>query len=185
LTSLIAHPNYLIILSRIAGVLEDAELVGMSTISLLSRINDTPSTEWGPGTIFGRVLLGIGEAVKDGFDKILIRQRLNILNSTFSHEPLPSTSLSQLYDDVLELSQCMRIVQIPNLYFAGYESMSADLASIVTSWATSIEHPSGPDDSRQNPYLLLLSLGRWPVVEIQLFLAQIIACMPHPWSVAP
>jgi hypothetical protein len=32
---------------------------------------------------------------------------------------------------------------------------------------------------------LLVGLGRWPVVEIQLFLVQIFACMPKEWFVVP
>jgi len=116
--------------TRITDVLEDPELARASTISSLSPTNDSTSTEWGPGTIFGRVLLGFGEAVKDGFDNIIIRRRLNTLNSLFSHEQsFPSTNLSQIYDDVLELSRCVRILP---LHFADNELISADLASIVT-----------------------------------------------------
>src|ERR1700733_7560913 len=97
--------------TSVAGVLEDPELVRMSTISSLSRTNDSTSTEWGPGTILGRVLLGFGEAVKDGFDNIIIRRRLNTLNSMFSHEQtLPSANVNQIYNDVLELSRCVCIV---------------------------------------------------------------------------
>jgi hypothetical protein len=91
-------------------LVEDHGLARITTINSLSLTNDssrsTASTEWGPGTVMGRVLLGFGEAVKDGIDNIIIRRRLSSLNSSFPHEEtLPSKHLDQIYDDVLELSR--------------------------------------------------------------------------------
>ena len=94
-------------------VTKEPELVRTISVTSLSLTYNTGSTttgstEWGPGTIMGRVLLGFGEAVKDGIDNIIIRRKLHTANAVFIHDKfskLSSKDAGQLYDDVLELSR--------------------------------------------------------------------------------
>lgn len=89
------------------------QLSRTSTASVVSSISSsastsTASTEWGPGTVMGRLLLGFGEAVKGGIDSMIIRRRLVTIRNRFPHKDSEVTSfknMEQAYDDLLELSR--------------------------------------------------------------------------------
>lgn len=62
-------------------------------------------TVLGIGSQSGRVLYAVGEAALRGIDGLKIRRRLGIISSTFPHNDLDPRDLTEIYDDVLELSR--------------------------------------------------------------------------------
>ena len=63
------------------------------------------STVRGIGSQSGRVLCAVGEAALRGIGGLKIRRRLGIISSTFPHNDLDPRDLTEIYDDVLELSR--------------------------------------------------------------------------------
>jgi hypothetical protein len=72
--------------------------------------NASSSTEWGPGTLLGKILSRFGEALKDQIDNIVIRRRLNSLKYLFSREGSDETFPAEVYDDLLELSRYVHAI---------------------------------------------------------------------------
>ncbi|KAJ7861869.1 hypothetical protein B0H13DRAFT_2354935 [Mycena leptocephala] len=66
------------------------------------------STQWGPGTIAGKVILAMGKAVVRGAEYLVIKRRLSAIKAIM---PCSDDDLSQhqnpenIFDDLLELSR--------------------------------------------------------------------------------
>lgn len=78
-------------------------------LSLFSQsTNSSCSTEWGPGTLSGKALVAVGEAVIRGVDAVIQRRKLSIYRKQFPHsdlDTLGAVNIDEMYADVLELSR--------------------------------------------------------------------------------
>jgi hypothetical protein len=89
---------------------EDADDLSIATswrtISSESLIPSSGSslTQWGPGTLSGKAIMAVGEAMLDAVENIIIRRRLRTIAKHFPHTdsmPVPG----KIYDDLVELSR--------------------------------------------------------------------------------
>lgn len=159
-----------------------------STLSLTSSScsesytasSSSGSTQWGPGTVMGRLLLGFGEKVKDRIDNLIIKRRLVTIRSRFPHEErVTFPNMREAYSDLLELSRYflswingIDIKQLlslsrPDLYRAQYRRQA--LVILLTQIGT-----------RQTTYVIE-GLQKWPAIELKLVICQLMACLPTTW----
>jgi hypothetical protein len=68
---------------------------------------DTSSdTTTGLGTLSGRVIIGLGDAVLQGIDYLVIHRALGVIKSAFPHDDDGAPdNIGTLYDNILELSR--------------------------------------------------------------------------------
>jgi hypothetical protein len=79
------------------------------TPSVITDNTDTSSdTVTGLGTLSGRMVLGLGDAIRRGVENFSIRKTLGIIVSVYPHDDdVAPENVGSLYDDLLELSRCI------------------------------------------------------------------------------
>lgn len=134
----------------------------------------------GIGSISGKVIYAFGEATLRGFENLIIRRRLKIINAVFPHkDTYTNKNIDRIYGDLLELSRCVpynrylravahrRQRSRPGLYQLEIRKQVLNL--LLTQIGT-----------RQTRHLMRC-LVKWPTSELTIFLAEIMTCMPPDW----
>jgi hypothetical protein len=82
------------------------------TPSVITDDTDASSdTVTGLGILSGRMVLGLGDAIKRGVENISIRKKLGMIVSIYPHDDdAPPENIGRLYDDLLELSRCIIVL---------------------------------------------------------------------------
>ncbi|KAG6911430.1 hypothetical protein DXG01_016527 [Tephrocybe rancida] len=115
------------------------------------------STIPGPGALSGKAILALGKATLRGAEFIIIRRRLNAIAGKF---PLPDTvnikGLEEMYDDLLELSRL-------HLYAGDIRDKALQILLFQISHR----------DTRH----FAKCLNKWPDVEIQIFLSELMTTL--------
>jgi hypothetical protein len=143
--------------------------------------SDTYTVKPGIGTISGRAIYALGEAGLRRMEMIMIRTKLTAVRGAFPHgDDTVVQNIEAIYDNVLELSRY--VVALLNV-------------KVSVAMPKHICRPglSNANFRKQALKLLLSQIGRrktrhllrylmkWPVVEIALFLSEVMACMPLDW----
>lgn len=82
------------------------------TPSVITDDTDASSdTVTGLGILSGRMVLGLGDAIKRGVENISIRKKLGMIVLIYPHDDdAPPENIGRLYDDLLELSRCIIVL---------------------------------------------------------------------------
>jgi len=150
------------------------------SIAITVATDTSSDTVSGLGTLSGRVVFGLGNAVLRGVDNLVVRRRLGIIVSVYPHDDdTAPENIGTLYDDLLELSRCMAMflsefVILKNVWWPRCGLYSAQIRKqALRVLLVQIKN-------RQTCYLIQ-QLVKWPFIEVALFLSEIIACMPPEW----
>lgn len=162
---LLAHSNF---------SLESVQSSRPSSIASFS----TAATAHGIGSQSGRVIYAVGEAALRGIENIIIRRNLSTILSRFPHYDAEMHDMSSIYNDVLELS---RYVNEPKSkkYLKNYQIIRAGVYNTsIQKYALRVLIVQ---ISTCHTRHLIDHLAKWPSVEIGIFLAEVMACMPLNW----
>ena len=133
------------------------------------------STQWGPGALAGKAILGLGKAVIRGVEYLVISRRISAIKAfmpCWDDNVAQSGNLERMFDDLLELSRHVCVLRWhpgrPSLFHRSglypkaihREAMQIILVQIA----------------KKETYHLCLSLSRWEIEHAELvnFLLEII-----------
>ena|ERR1700729_2512411 len=92
--------------------------------------SSSDGTAEGIGSLGGRALYAFGEAALRGFENLAIRRKLRSIKSLFPHDDTDTTKgVERIYDDVLELSRCVR-----NQVYSSVHHELSEQRSIMQVW---------------------------------------------------
>jgi hypothetical protein len=150
------------------------------SIAITVTTDTSTNTVSGLGTLSGRVAFGLGKAVIRGADNLVVRRKLGIIMSVYPHDDdTAPENIGTLYDDLLELSRCMAMFLLEfailkNVWWPRRDFYSAQIRKqALRVLLVQIKN-------RQTCYLIQ-HLVKWPSIEVEVFLSEIIACMPPEW----
>lgn len=132
----------------------------MADIESITDTVSSATTEWGPGTLSGRAIKSLGEASLRGFDKLLVRYRLAKIHSNLQSQPVSYDKMLKIHDDLLEMSRM-------DVYDYGVRHKALRIILMQVG-------------SRETVHLTTC-ITKWPQEDIQVFLSEIIPCIPLVW----
>ncbi|KAG6911427.1 hypothetical protein DXG01_016524 [Tephrocybe rancida] len=130
-------------------------------------ISTSGSTIPGPGALSGKAILALGKATLRGAEFIIIRRRLNAIAGKFPlADAVNIKGLEGMYDDLLELSSSwLKRCTTTRLHLYAGDIRDKALQILLSQ----ISH-------RDTRYLVKC-LNKWPDVEIQIFLSELMTIL--------
>jgi hypothetical protein len=156
-----------------------------ATSSTSNTASTDTSTIWGPGTLSGKAIEAFGEATLRGVENVVIRRKLSTYRSLFPHaDDTTIKNIDTVYENVLQLSRYSSHPFIPHIGWLPYRTdrtmYRPNLYSKNTTQAAL--RLMMIQIARRETLHLRKALQKWPTVELQFFLSQIMDMSMHPYE---